>query len=531
MHLLYFAVYLILTGIRVCDSFEPTTHSGHPVIIELGFHPCVDSINYAYLAFQGHCRRMTHSFQNVSPWTSLLLALSGDISLNPGPASRSHNGCLLNIRSIRNKSAFFLEFVKDNNADLIAVTETWLRPEDTEGFISSITPPGYKFTHVPRDFKKGVGVGFFIKEDLSFEKVNCQTFESTSIQISTEGATDVIFHVLYRPPNLSKSQFLGENILLGDLNFHLDQHDTWTLKFYDLEQFRFTQLVNTPTHMQGHILDALCVRDSFSWAISPKVIGKLSDHQAIMFSLIFPVRESCKFQRVSIRKIHKINISDFRADILKSDLIRCPYKTASLLSHQYFNTLRSLLDKHAPTKKKNIPRHAETGFMNCDILKAKRLKRKYERAWRCENSASNRSRYRAAINHYNFLLEKSKCNHYSNIVAENQGNPKSLWNSFKKILHRSSVAVLPDCINKTDLANTFCKFFSDKILKIRSTLQSSAPSSVTRPNSTKNTLSSFTPVSEPTQNSKVLTIQILWPRPNPNVTGQGVCRCSHHSHH
>ena len=320
MHLLHFAVYLILTGIRVCESSEPTMHSGHPVMIESGIHPCVDSINYAYLAFQGHCRRVTHSFRNVSPWTSLLLALSGDISLNPGPASRSLNGCFINIRSIRN-------------------------------FITSITPPGYKFTHVPRNVKKGGRVGFFIKDDLCFEQVsknNCQVFESTSIQISTEGAKDVIFHVLYRPPNLSKLQFLEEfgmflegaalsgckHILLGDFNFHLDQHDTWTLKFYDLlEQLSFTQLVNTPTHIQGHILDALCVRDSFSWAISPKIIGGLSDHQAIMFSLIFPVRESCKFQHISIRKIHKINILDFRADILKSDLIRCPYKTASLLSH------------------------------------------------------------------------------------------------------------------------------------------------------------------------------------------------------
>ena len=119
------------------------------MIIESGIHPCVDSINFAYLAFQGHCRRVTHSFRNVSPWTSLLLALSGDISLNPGPGSRSLNGCLLNVRSIRNKSASFLEFVKDNNADLIAVTETWLRPEDTESFITRITPPRYKFTHVP----------------------------------------------------------------------------------------------------------------------------------------------------------------------------------------------------------------------------------------------------------------------------------------------------------------------------------------------------------------------------------------------
>ena len=151
------------------------------------------------------------------------------------------------------------------HAWLLAVTETWLRPEDTESFISSITPPGYKFTHVPRNVKKGSGVGLFIKEDLSFEQVSensYQAFEIISIQISTEGAKDVIFHVVYRPTNLSNSQFLDEfgmflegaalsgyeNILLGDLNFHLDKHDTSTLKFYDiLEQFSFTQLVNTPT--------------------------------------------------------------------------------------------------------------------------------------------------------------------------------------------------------------------------------------------------------------------------------------------
>ena len=186
----------------------------------------------------------------------------------------------------------------------------------------------------------------------------------------------------------------------------------------------------------------------------PKLLGDYQTTRQSYSALSSLSENPVSFNVFPIRKIHKINISDFRMDILKSDLIRCPYKTASLLSHQYFNTLRSLLDKHAPIMKKNIPRHSETGFINCDILKAKRLKRKYERAWRRENSASNRSQYRAAINHYNFLLEKSKCNHYSNIVAENQGNPKALWNCFKKILHRSSVAVLPHYTNKTDLASS-----------------------------------------------------------------------------
>ena len=37
-------------------------------------------------------------------------------------------------------------------------------------------------------------------------------------------------------------------------------------------------------------------------------------------------------------------------------------------------------------------------------------------------------------------------------MAENQGNPKALWNCFKKILYRSSVAVLPDYTNKTPVS-------------------------------------------------------------------------------
>ena len=48
----------------------------------------------------------------------------------PDHVSRSLTGCLLSIRSFINKSASFLEFVKENNADLIAITEAWLN--DTE---------------------------------------------------------------------------------------------------------------------------------------------------------------------------------------------------------------------------------------------------------------------------------------------------------------------------------------------------------------------------------------------------------------
>ena len=74
--------------------------------------------------------------------------------------------------------------------------------------------------------------------------------------------------------------------------------------------------------------------------------------------------------------------------------------------------------------------------------------------------------------------------------------PIALWTTFKKILHKSSTIILPGHVSPKDLANSFVHFFSDKIMKIRTTLQSSAPVSITRLSINNSALSSFEPVSE-----------------------------------
>ena len=139
-----------------------------------------------------------------------------------------------------------------------------------------------------------------------------------------------------------------------------------------------------------------------------------------------PVKEPCKFPCVRICKIHKINSQKFREHILYSDLISCPHKAASLLSHQNFTTLCNLLDEHAPVEKKGIPKHPHTGLMNVDILAAKHFKRKCVRAWQLKNSAKNQTRYCAAVNRYNIPLKQARSSYFSRIVAENEEKPKSL---------------------------------------------------------------------------------------------------------
>ena len=114
------------------------------------------------------------------------------------------------------------------------------------------------------------------------------------------------------------------------------------------------------------------------------------------------------------------------SDIANSELFQAPYTTASLLSHQYFHTLRNLLDKHAPVHERKTPQHANKGFIKSEIFAAKRCKRKLEREWRRDNSAIDHSRYRTAVNHFNRLLECVKTKYYSNMVRENEDNPKTL---------------------------------------------------------------------------------------------------------
>ena len=154
------------------------------------------------------------------------------------------------------------------------------------------------------------------------------------------------------------------------------------------------------------------------------------------------------------------------SDIANSELIQAPYKTASLLSHQYFHILRNLLNKstHLYMNAK-LPKK---GFINSEILAAKRCKRKLKREWQRDNSDINHSRYRATVNHFNCLLESVKTKYYSNMVRENEDNPKALWNS----INRSPKIVLPDHTAINSLTNTFGRYFTDKIAKLRSGLLS-----------------------------------------------------------
>jgi hypothetical protein len=66
------------------------------------------------------------------------------------------NICILNARSVKNKTTTLKDYMIDNKIDIFGITETWLRPGEADNMtLGDLTPPGYSTYHVPRQNRRG----------------------------------------------------------------------------------------------------------------------------------------------------------------------------------------------------------------------------------------------------------------------------------------------------------------------------------------------------------------------------------------
>ena len=64
----------------------------------------------------------------------------------------------------------------------------------------------YNLLHKNRKYRRGGGVAIFAHETLCYTKqndlcVNCEAIESLSIEISNSDVKNIIFNIVYRPPD------------------------------------------------------------------------------------------------------------------------------------------------------------------------------------------------------------------------------------------------------------------------------------------------------------------------------------------
>ena len=215
---------------------------------------------------------------------------------------------MLNVRSLRNKSASIYDYVQDCKADIFAITETWLSQNDA-AVCKEITPNGYRLFHCPRTDRRGGHTALLCRESLNVRRLSAG--EKTSFEFSEymiDGLSlQLRLVIVYTPPYsaahpITSSTFFPElseyleSLVLskvpicisGDFNVHLDvSDDADTIAFADLlESLCLTQHVKSLTHVMGHILDLIITRSSDNIIKgTPSPDSFLSDHCSILCCL------------------------------------------------------------------------------------------------------------------------------------------------------------------------------------------------------------------------------------------------------
>ena len=418
---------------------------------------------------------------------AILLLLAGDVSLNPGPFGSNERLKIatMNVRSIKPKTAPFSEYVTSKNPDIVAVTKTWLKHDETKSTIADISPPGYSFFHECRADQRagGGGVGILVSDQLKTDihpLPSFKTFGAISARIGNNSLSGFVV-CLYRLQNgtckfFDKIQDLLENIIslhdnlyiLGNFNLHLDNSSGNTNKLNEiLTCFDLKQHGNFPTHVHGHWLDLLITKRISNSIKSVFLAAGISDHLAVI-SEIDCCETKWNKEKISFRKINKIDYESFHSDILILDLIKKPEKDLSALCQQYDYVLSFILDKHAPVSTKTLPRKPPTPWMTPEIMKAKTLRHNFERTWRRSRTHLDRSRYKHQCHLCNKMMTKVKSKYLADVISENSGNPRRLWNTINNILHRIPPPALPDITSVKSLCDHFSRYFVDKIETTRS---------------------------------------------------------------
>jgi len=164
---------------------------------------------------------------------------------------------------------------------------------------------------------------------------------------------DPFSHLLERLTNYS---FV---LLVSDVNIHLDDDlSTDTIRFNEiLDAHNFTQHVQCPTHVGGHLLDVFLTRHSpsYVWKIDVLPPGGLSDHSMITGSADL-LKDSCDDTATRCaRSWRSFNLDVFLHDLSRSVLVLSPPSDPAELFTEYQRTLTLLLDQHAPVRRRRVP--------------------------------------------------------------------------------------------------------------------------------------------------------------------------------
>ena len=238
------------------------------------------------------------------------------------------------------------------------------------------------------------------------------------------------------------SPFHDTVLINGDFNIHVDNiYDNHATQFVSLfECMNLKQLVKEPTHRHGHTLDLLIVPSTASFINDVHVFDpQLSDHCVISCTIHFNKPQHHK-SLMRFRNFRDIDFESFKNDIKQSALntVDSCMDVNALVMH-YNNTLKNILDQHAPLKVKQSVRQNGQPWFNGLVNATRKERRKLERKWRQSKLEIDRQKYKIKSKELERLIVNEKKKFYIRNIEDNKNNQKNLFKTFGKLLNNSVV--------------------------------------------------------------------------------------------
>ena len=161
-------------------------------------------------------------------------------------------------------------------------------------------------------------------------------------------------------------------------------------------------------------------------------------------------------------------------DIRNASLCRDPFNTLDELVECYDNTLRSVLDKHAPVRARHLKSQSRPSWFNDEIVRARRERRSAERKWRASRLNSDLAVFKAKRNFALHVMNESRRAYYKQYIDENSSDQGRLFRASKRLLNFHVDRALPLHTDSRMLANEIGEYFVHKITAIRSELDADA---------------------------------------------------------
>lgn len=432
----------------------------------------------------------------------MLICLSNDVQLNPGPASTqppniSANGlrmpikCItINARSLKSTHRDdttgttvcnlqrFQDLVYSENIDVVCVNETWLNSDFSD---QEILHPGYTIYRRDRHNRSGGGVLIAIKT-CSFKSVNnfevvsddVQHLEIVSAELKTDSNQTLLFVSCYRPPDADQSwmdefkTFLNytsdkyKNVIVsGDLNL---PNIPWNsignttgaqeVTFIELLNDHFlTQLITVPTRGKNTldlVITSVPELVSVTEILPPDQTAVFTDHSATLYEVSAFVKAPPKFQR-TVYDYDKGDFVGLRAALTAANLTSVIGNDEDTNNDwtRWKTTFLGTVSDYVPLKKvrgRNPLPWIDGSTLNM-IKKKETVRQKLKRS---PTSPSLREKFKSLRTEVKRRLRENREKFFSSLSSDLTSNPKRFWTVLKQ---RSKTSSIPDKISMATAAN------------------------------------------------------------------------------